>query len=95
MASYSGSSDGVDRAERERLLALNEIDAGAYSLTGGLQEDQYCLEQDGGDQWVVYFVERGIRSDERTFPSEDLACWDLFTRLLADPTTRSVRPADG
>jgi hypothetical protein len=38
--------------------------------------------------WSVYYWERGLRSGEQAFGSEDEACRHLLDLLLRDSTTR-------
>ena len=42
-----------------------------------------------GSRWSVYYSERGQRSGERIFDSEDEACRYLLNLLCNDPSTRS------
>ena len=46
-----------------------------------------CLEPKAGG-WVVFYFERGLRSGERWFETENEACDFLAERLLADPSSR-------
>jgi hypothetical protein len=63
----------------------------AYCLEGGVPSERYVLSvADGG--WIVYYSERGERTDIRAFETEDEACAHLFELLLRDPTTRSLGP---
>lgn len=78
----------LNREDLRALLASERVDPDAYSLSGGLREDRYCLEQLPSGRWATYFAERGMRSDEREFDSEAAACEALAARILADPTTR-------
>jgi len=38
--------------------------------------------------WAVYYAERGLRTEERQFDTEDEACRFMLDRLLADPGNR-------
>lgn len=77
-----------NREELEALLDREGVDPDAYSLTGGVPEDRYCLDQLPGGRWTTYFAERGMRQDEREFDFEAAACKALAERVLTDPTTR-------
>jgi hypothetical protein len=78
------------RAELNRL----GIDREAYSLEGGLPVEKYCLE-DRRRHWAVYYSERGLRSGERIFDSEDAACRYLLSLLRVDPTARRREDTPG
>lgn len=51
-----------------------------YSLEGGNSNDTYCVAREAA-WWVVYYTERGVRSDARRHTSEHDACMDLLSRL--------------
>lgn len=59
-----------------RLLKSN-VPADAYSLTGGLPNEAYCIEQGTDGKWDTYYCERGQRTSLRTFDTETEAC-DYF-----------------
>jgi len=81
----------MNRAALQARLDVEEVRSDAYDLDGGTGEECLRLEV-SGDGWVVYYAERGLRSNERWFTSEDEACAYVLGRLLRDPTTRR-RPA--
>lgn len=61
------------------------IPASAYSLTGGLPNEAYCISLNGS-VWEVYYSERGMKSGLRTFDSEADACqyfWDWISKEVA------------
>ncbi len=75
---------------RETLKALfdaEDIDPAAYSLDGGLPFEAYVLEHRPCD-WVVYYSQRGMRSSEEAFETENEACARLLELVLRDSTTR-------
>jgi hypothetical protein len=78
----------MDRHELTTALEKIHVDPSAYSLDGGLPVEKYCLEDRPGE-WAVYCSERGLRSGERVFASEDAAMRYLFELLRDDPTTRA------
>lgn len=51
-----------------------------YSLRGGAPSEKYCIQEKDG-RWYTYYSERGERTNERIFSSEDEACEDLLRRL--------------
>jgi hypothetical protein len=83
----------MDRSSLRELLDRERIDPRAYGLDGpaGLpvedREERYFLEEKPSG-WPVYYWERGLRSGDRSFDSEDEACRHLLDLLLGDSTTR-------
>ena len=69
------------------LLDAENVSTDAYRLHGERADEALVLEE-GRDAWAVYYAERGLRSGERTFESEDEACHFMLDRLLRDPSTR-------
>lgn len=64
---------------RDALEAAG-IPADAYCLSGGLPNEQMCIEQ-RDDRWRVYYSERGLRSGLREFDSEAEACAYLLAEV--------------
>jgi hypothetical protein len=52
----------------------------AYSLQGGARDECYVLDPTGSE-WVVYYAERGLRTDERRFRTEAEACEEMLRRM--------------
>jgi hypothetical protein len=77
----------MNRAELEVILRERNVSPLAYCLGGGLPNERYTLDQSGA-KWSVYYSERGLRSGERVFESEDEACRYLLELLTNDSTTR-------
>lgn len=76
-------------AELKTKLREVGISAHAYSLFGdGLGECHVLAVQ--GQQWLVYYSERGHRQGLRLFESESEACDYFLDKLMADPTARKV-----
>jgi hypothetical protein len=83
----------MTRHDLRSILEALGIRPDAYDLDGRVCDECLCLER-GIDGWVVFYAERGLRSNERHFDSEDAACRYLVDRLRRDPTTRaSAQPA--
>ena len=81
----------MTRPELERRLVHEGIRPDAYDLESRRSRDEvYCLER-GEAGWVVYYRERGLRREERVFPSETDACCYFLDLILTDPTTRISR----
>lgn len=77
----------MDRRTLRDLLDKEGIDRLAYDLDGRAEDDTYVLESSEGG-WAVFFSERGLRTTETRFDTEDEACGHLFALLLRDRTTR-------
>jgi hypothetical protein len=83
----------MDRSSLRKFLDREGIDPRAYGLDGpeGLpvedREERYFLDETPAG-WSVYYWERGVRSGEQLFDSEQEACSHLIDLLLRDPTTR-------
>jgi hypothetical protein len=81
----------MNRTELEQKLDGANVSAYAYGLDGECQDETYCLER-VADSWHVYYAERGLRTGERVFPSEDKAYAYLHDLVVRDPTTRRDIP---
>jgi len=79
----------MNREDVRREARANGIRDDAYSFEGGLPSERYVLEPTD-DGWRVFYSERGLRTNERTYRTEDSACQYLLELLLEDPTTRQV-----
>lgn len=77
----------MDRGALRDLLDAEGIDPLAYDLEGREEDDVYVLGSSEGG-WTVYFSERGLRTAEVRFGTEDEACAHLLALLLRDRTTR-------
>ena len=77
----------MNRSELEQVLVEHKVSPLAYSLAGGLPNEQYVLDQSARG-WSVYYSQRGERTRERIFTSEDGACRYLVGVLVRDTSTR-------
>jgi hypothetical protein len=77
----------MTRDQLKSILTALKVNHQAYCLDGGLPDEKYTLDQ-VGVKWVVYYSERGQRSGERLFNSEDQACRYMLELLVKDTTTR-------
>jgi len=68
-------TDGL-RAELDRL----GVERSWYTLKGHGPVDGYALKREG-KSWIVFYAERGNRSEIERFSTEDLACRELLRRL--------------
>lgn len=71
-------------ALRAKLRRLG-VPEDAYSLGDGLKNEAYVLER-SGSAWVLFYSERGMRTGEQSFASEDAACAELLRQLRPGPT---------
>ena len=63
------------------ILDTLGVDPRSYHLFGPTADEGLCLLPEGQD-WHVFFSERGQRYDERTFATEDEACVHLLKWIL-------------
>ena len=80
----------MNRVELSQRLVAEGIRADAYSLDGGDLSERLVLE-DARRSWNVYYSERGQRTGERHFDSEEAACNYFLRTILASPEYRSDR----
>mgnify|MGYP001077316069 CR=1 FL=1 len=53
-----------------------------YNLKGeGKKDDRFCLEK-VKDKWFVYYLERGVKTTNKFFDSENEACQFLYDQLI-------------
>lgn len=71
-----------------RLLDQEGVRRDAYSLVGERPQDESLCVEVIDAAWHVYYAERGLRSGERTFESEDEACEYMADHLLAFESLR-------
>lgn len=66
-------------------LAAQKVPEDEYSLTGGLPSEAHCLEplEQG---FRVYYSERGCRTGETFYATEEEACQGLLALMRRCPT---------
>lgn len=74
----------MNRLKLKALLDAEGVRTDAYSIDGLERDESLCLKVAAGG-WVVFYSERGLRSGEKLFETEDDACNFLAMHLLADP----------
>lgn len=67
-------------------LRSSGIREDAYSVDSSPRDESLCLEVDGGT-YRIYYSERGLRTGEAEYRSEDEACREFYRMLLEDPTS--------
>jgi hypothetical protein len=70
----------MNKKELEIRLIKEGIRADSYHLEGGLPNESFTLNKNG-NQWEVYYSERGNKTDLRVFESEEEACEYLYKEL--------------
>lgn len=78
----------MNKFELKKLLDAEKFNPRAYSLDGGLPSERLCLSAESG-RWCVYYSERGSRSDEQCFDSENEGCEELLRRLRELPPSQT------
>lgn len=74
--------------ELQAALYEANIDDQYVSLTGEVKDEALILERKVGKGWCVYFSERGLRTGEHFYPTEEEACNFIFDRLSRDPNVQ-------
>lgn len=66
----------------EKELKIAKVPDYVYNLTGkGKKDERLCLEKIK-DKWSVYYLERGMKTTNEFFDSEDEACQFLYDQLM-------------
>lgn len=72
----------MTRAVLEKKLKVAVVPDYIYNLTGkGIKDERLCLEKIQ-DKWSVYYLERGIKTTNEIFNSENDACQFLYDQLM-------------
>lgn len=72
----------MNREILEKKLKFAGVADYIYNLTGkGKKDERLCLEKIQ-DKWYVYYLERGIKTTNECFESEDDACQFLYAQLM-------------
>ena len=72
----------MNRAEMQALLDAERVRRDSYSYDGSVPDECLCLLPVAGG-WTVFNSERGGRTGERVFETEDEACTFMVNRLIA------------
>jgi hypothetical protein len=89
-----GQDERVNRQSLVELLNAERVRPDVYSVDSPppLRVDERLVMEIVEGGWAVYYAERGGRTGERRFDTEDEACRFMLDRLLADSGNRQ-RPA--
>lgn len=72
----------MTREVLEKELKIAGVPDYLYNLTGqGKRDERLCLEKIQ-DKWSVYYLERGIKTTNKIFDSEDDAYQFLYDQLI-------------
>jgi hypothetical protein len=79
----------MNRNELQEALCREHIKSTYYSLEAENFDpnEALCLRQEG-NEWLVYYSERGLQTGKRSFQSESEACTYMLEQLQADPTAK-------
>lgn len=78
----------MNAAELENQLRSACIRLDSYSLDGIPKDEALILEPSTGNGWKIYYSERGLRSGEKVFITEDEACQCFLEIVMQDPLMR-------
>ncbi len=70
----------MTREELRLRLKEERVPEDSYSLGGGLYNERLCLERKN-NRWFVYYSEKGIRTNEKDFLMEEVACQYFYEEL--------------
>ena len=72
----------MTREVLEKKLKAAGVPDYIQNLTGkGIKDERLCLEKIQ-DKWSVYYLERGIKTTNKFFESEEDACQFLYVQLM-------------
>lgn len=77
-------SDNMTKLTLKQVLDAEGFNPRVYSLDGGSPNERLCMSAEAG-KWCVYYSERGRRTGEQCYGSEEEACQDLLRRLRGLP----------
>ena len=71
----------MKKGELKKTLIQNGVPEDLYNLDEtGRNDERFCLEK-RADKWHVYFMERGIKTTNEKFDSEEEACQFIYQQL--------------
>ena len=79
----------MNRTDLQDRLMSEGIRKDTFSIYGDYADEAYILSKESAGKWSVYYSERGLRTAEKLFDSEEGACQHFYDLLAKDPTVRS------
>lgn len=74
----------MKKEELRTLLKKMGVPAYNYNLDGkGRNDERLCLECNG-NEWEIYYSERGVKTTRWKFASEEEACQHLYAMLIGN-----------
>lgn len=73
----------MTREELKQKLTEIGVKESFYSFKGGLPSEEFCLNK-VGDDWEVYYSERGQKSQHKKFNTESEACEHFLHFITSD-----------
>ena len=71
----------MNKAELRKILTTKKISRSLYSLDGGLPNEKLCMSNDG-DEWTIYYSEKGTKNVIERFDNEEDACNLLYEKVM-------------
>ncbi|WP_126464195.1 hypothetical protein [Propionibacterium australiense] len=65
------------------LLKSKGVRQQVYAVNAVAANDAIVIYQESPFHWTVFYTERGLRIDEKTYNSEDQACQDFIDRAVS------------
>lgn len=73
----------MKKNELAEALTQKGVPSMLYNLDGsGRTDERFCLEH-SDNTWTVYYSERGVRTTNQQFASEEEACEFLYAQLCS------------
>jgi hypothetical protein len=73
----------VTREQLRSFLDRERVDPTSYALDGEVRDECYCLVHEL-TLWHVFYSERGLRTGEEGFITEEEACAHMLDLLIRD-----------
>ena len=72
----------MTRETLEKELKKAGVPDYIYNLTGQGKKDEWLCLGKIGDKWSVYYLERGVKTTNEIFDTENDACQFLYAELM-------------
>jgi len=69
--------------EVAEYLTANGVRSSIFAIDTVAANGAVVLYREAPDRWSVFYIERGMSSDEKLYSSEEEACRDIIERVLA------------